>query len=278
MKATPRRPQGFTLVELMVAMVAGLIASYAVVAFALSSMKSNAEYVQSTKLTQSLRNTMDTVVRDLRRAGYDETAILRLAGGATNSNIGNSPFAPMCRTTGGSNTCITNSTAADCIIYAYDRNLNGSGLGTLQLANGEVRGLRRREVTPSGASGPVGVIEYAVSEGTTRPACNGATGVYTSYPPSKNSTSLWRPLTDSSSINVLAFTITETPNAASVIGSDPTAVRLRDFEVVLRARLVGDNGSSYNGMSASYSRGIRASVKIRSDCINSTISNCNASP
>ena len=269
MKATPRRPQGFTLVELMVALVAGLIASYAVVAFALSSMKSNAEYVQSTKLTQSLRNTMDIVVRDLRRAGYDDTAIIRLAGGSTNSNVGTSPFAPI---------KLDNSDATNgsCIIYAYDR--SGGTAGTLQLSNGEVRGLRRRVVTPTGASSSVGVIEYAVSEGTTRPACNGASAVYTSYPPSKNSTSLWRPLTDASSINVLNFTVTENPNSSTVIGTDPTAVRLRDFEVVIRARLVGDNGTSYNGMSSSYSRGVKASVKIRTDCINSTITNCNASP
>lgn len=277
MNATPRRSQGFTLVELMVAMVAGLVASYAVVAFAMSSMKSNAEYVQSTKLTQSLRNTMDVVVRDLRRAGYDETAIIRLAGGATNANVGVSPFAPICRTTGGSNTCITNGSVGDCVIYAYDRN-GGTG-GTLQLANGEVRGLRRKVVTQVGYSTTVGVIEYAVSEGAIRPTCGGASGVYTSYPPSKNTTTLWRPLTDSSLVNVTAFTVTENPNSSAAVGADPVAVRLRNFEVVITARLVGDNGTSYlNGVSGTYSRGVKASVKIRTDCVSSTISNCNASP
>ncbi len=43
----------------MVAMVAGMIVSAAVLMFFFSSMKSNGEYVQSTRLTQELRNTLD---------------------------------------------------------------------------------------------------------------------------------------------------------------------------------------------------------------------------
>ena len=41
MKSTQRN-LGFSLIELMVALVAGLIVSYAVIAFCMSSMKSNA--------------------------------------------------------------------------------------------------------------------------------------------------------------------------------------------------------------------------------------------
>ena len=58
------------LVELMVALVAGLIVSAAVTRFFISSMKSNGEYVQSTRLTQELRNILDLMSRDVRRAGY----------------------------------------------------------------------------------------------------------------------------------------------------------------------------------------------------------------
>lgn len=262
--------RGFTLIELMIALVAGLIVSYAVVAFTMASMKSNAEYVQSAKLTQTLRNTLDLVVRDLRRAGYDDAAVTRLAGGTDSTAVGTSPFSPLLLETG--NPTPTNGS---CIIYAYDR--PGGTAGTLQVANGEVRGLRRVQVTPTGATTSVGVIEYATSATTVKPTCGGATAVYTSYPPACNSTSLWCPLTDSATINIGEFTITEGPS--SVVGVNPIAVRIRTMRVAVTGRLVGDDSISYlNGVSTSYKRGLQATVKIRSDCVKSVVADCIASP
>ena len=80
---------GFTLVEMMVAIVAGMIVSLAVVAFMMSSMRSNGEYVQSTRLTQELRNTLDLIVRDVARAGYNDDALAYVSLPNT------SPFSPM---------------------------------------------------------------------------------------------------------------------------------------------------------------------------------------
>lgn len=259
------RRGGFSLIELMIALVAGLIVSYAVVAFAMSSIKSNGEYVQSTKLTQSLRNTLDIVVRDLRRAGYDDLAVARLAGGGTSPAVGASPLSPV---------LLDNSDATNqsCIIYGYDR---PSGTpGSVDVANGEVRGLRRRVVTPSNTGSQVGVIEYAVSSGTTRPTCADASATYTSYPPACNG--VWCPLTDASTINIQTFTIAQN---STQVGTDPNAVSIRNLQIALNGRLVGDNGTSYlNGVSTSFRRGLQATIKVRSDCVNIAISNCNASP
>jgi prepilin-type N-terminal cleavage/methylation domain-containing protein len=270
----PRRNHGFSLVELMVALVAGLIVSYAVVAFVLSSMKSNGEYVQSTKLTETLRNSLDLVVRDLRRAGYDDSAIARLAGGASSAAVGLSPFTPMLL-----DNTNTSPTSGACLIYAYDR--PGGTAGTLDVSNGEVRGIRRVVVTPTGASTSVGVIEYATSadlgSGAAKPTCAGASAVYTSYPPSCNATTHWCPLTDSATINIRSFGVAE--NSSTIVGSDPNAVRIRNFTVAMTARLVGDDATSYlNGVSTSYKRGVQAEVKVRSDCVNTTIANCSVSP
>lgn len=263
--------RGFTLIELMIALVAGLIVSYAVVAFTMASMKSNAEYVQSAKLTQTLRNTLDLVVRDLRRAGYDDAAVTRLAGGADSTAVGTSPFSPLLLENGS-----PTPTNGSCIIYAYDRPGLIAEAGKLQIGNGEVRGLRRVQVTPTGATASVGVIEYATSS-TIKPACGGATAVYTSYPPACNSTSLWCPLTDSATINIRQFTITE--GLSSVVGVNPNAVRIRNMRVAITGRLVGDDSTTYlNGVSTSYKRGLQANVKIRSDCVKSAILDCIASP
>ena len=261
--------RGFSLIELMVALVAGLIVSYAVVAFTMSSMKSNAEYVQSTKLTQSLRNTLDIVMRDLRRAGYDDNAIGRLSGGVASLAVGNSPFSPL---------LLDNSDATNgsCVIYAYDRpSAIAADAGKLNPDQGEVRGLRRRQVTPSNTGKQVGVIEYAVSAGTAKPTCGAASADYTTFPAQCNG--MWCPLTDASTINISTFAIAET--SATVIGTDPGAIRIRNFSLALDGRLVGDDGTSYlNGVSSSYKRGLAATIRVRSDCVNTTIVNCNSSP
>lgn len=268
MPSRSRSTLGFSLIELMIALAAGLVVSYAVVAFAMSSMKSNAEYVQATKLTGSLRNSLDLVVRDLRRAGYDDNALARLAGGISSPAVGASPLSPMLL----DNSSVTNGS---CILYAYDR--PGGTAGSVDVANGEVRGLRRRVVTPAGATSSVGVIEYAVSSGTTRPSCSGAAAVYTSYPASCNATSLWCPLTDANTINITSFAIAEL--SPTQIGTNPNAVRIRNFSVALTGRLVGDNGTSYlNGVSNSYQRGLAAAVKVRSDCLQAAYTSCNATP
>ncbi len=270
--------RGFTLIELMIALVAGLIVSYAVVAFTMASMKSNAEYVQSTKLTQTLRNTLDLVVRDLRRAGYDDAAVTRLAGGADSPAVGTSPFTAMLLDN--SNPSPTNGS---CIIYAYDRPAGTLGPGKLDIDTGEVRGLRRVQITPTGATAPVGVIEYATSAGS-KPTCGGATAVYTSYPPTCNSTSLWCPLTDSATINIQQFSISEPAPTSPIVGLNPSAIRIRNLEVAISARLVGDSGTlladgTYlTGVSTSYARGVQATVKVRSDCVKSTVANCILSP
>jgi prepilin-type N-terminal cleavage/methylation domain-containing protein len=259
--------RGFTLVELMVALVAGLIVSAAVLSFFLSSMKSNGEYVQSTRLTQELRNTLDLMTRDLRRAGYDDDG-LRFMGNANSSD-----FTPVCLTASGApTTCLGAGSEGDCILYAYDRTYaNGETtpqytLGNLDYANGELRGLRLRSYTINGVS--TGVVEYAVSSGTTAPACGGAGPAYSSSNtyPGCNSTSLWCPLSDPTRINITSLGLF---NRSRTIGANPGAVMARRFDIEIAGQLAGD---------ASVTRSVETSVKLRSDCLRTTIANCNAVP
>lgn len=58
-----RQSRGFSLVELMISLAIGLIVVSAVLAFTLSSLTANSEYVQSTRLSQELRNSMDFISR-----------------------------------------------------------------------------------------------------------------------------------------------------------------------------------------------------------------------
>jgi prepilin-type N-terminal cleavage/methylation domain-containing protein len=269
MKSNPTRLQGFSLVELMIAMVAGLIVSGAVVTFTLSSMKSNSDYVLSTRLTQELRNSMDLITRDLRRAGYDQDALKYLASGNS------SPFTRV-QLCNDSNTCSTPTTPAapiTCAIYAYDR-ANGTS-GTMDLSNGEVRGVRLVQRTVNGRS--VGVIEYAVSSGTTKPACDGGSPDYTTYPSTCNSTSLWCALSDPAKLDFVAYSDGTTTAAVpafivdngTTVGTSPNQVLMRDLTVTLTGRLAG---------TTDFTRQMSSDVRIRSDCYNATISNCDLAP
>lgn len=257
---SPNTARGFSLIELMIALVAGLVVSYAVVAFTMSSMKSNGEYVQSTQLTQELRNTLDLAARDLKRAGYDQNALAHMAAGTA------SPFSPM-RIVGA-------ATDSSCVIYGYDK-VGASGTeGSVTLGGGEVRGLRRVTATVAGRT--VGIVEFAASNATDgRPECDDDTAAsYANYPPTCTGT--WCPLSDPTRINVTRFRIT---NETQTAGTGGSQVRVRDLGIELRGRLAGDDGSSYlGGVSESYERTIQTSVKIRSECARTVITDCDASP
>ncbi len=64
-----RQANGFTLVELMIAMVLGLIVIGAVLALSLSMIRANSDTIAATRLTQELRATAATITSELQRAG-----------------------------------------------------------------------------------------------------------------------------------------------------------------------------------------------------------------
>ena len=120
----PRGARGFSLVELMVSMLAGLIVLGAAVVFSVTSMRAYSENILSSKLTQELRTSMNLVVRELRRAGHDSTSVTRVL--TTTSASSFDDFA----------------VDGDCITYEYDRQVGGDGPDAT-----EVRGFRLNEDT-----------------------------------------------------------------------------------------------------------------------------------
>lgn len=61
--------RGFTLIELMIAMVLGLIVIGAVLALSLSMIRANSGTIASTRLTQELRATAALIASELQRTG-----------------------------------------------------------------------------------------------------------------------------------------------------------------------------------------------------------------
>lgn len=251
--------RGFSLVELMVALAAGLIVSVALIAFLMSSFRSNSEYVQSTRLTQELRTSLDVVTHDLRRAGYDQNGMTKLANNVS------SKFARMLL--GDEITPATVPKTYRCVIYGYDRPDQGiagctSTAGVVDQCNGEVRGIRLGQARTFGNRN-VGVVEYAVSAGTTSPACNGAAPNYSSLPIVCDATSKWCALSDPTRLDISAFALTD--RRANVTAD----TQLRDIGVSITGRIAG---------STEYTRTVSSRVRIRSECFDSVIANCNAVP
>src|SRR5574343_746875 len=248
-----KHTRGLSLVELMIALAIGLIVVGAVLAFTLSSLTANSEYVQSTRLSQELRNSMDFVSRELRRAGYDQSQAAFVAASSVNAPVV-SRFSRIYILNAASTNDGDGVDDEGCVIYAYDR--AGGTNGTIDLANGEIRAIRRAIRTVDGSS--VGVVEVAESASGVTPSCTGASPDYSSYPASCSSAG-WCPLSDPRLVDITGFTfdisgyIVQAPTATS------TAVTIREIGIDLQGQL----RQSADG---AFTRGIRSTVKVRADC------------
>jgi type II secretory pathway component PulJ len=262
-----KRMGGFSLVEMMVALVAGMIVLGAVLAFTVSSVRANSGYVQSTRLMQELRNISGFITSELKRAGYDENA-MKYVGNPTSTEV--SVFAPM---------LIDETAGENCIIYAYDRQPGTPGV--IDLDNAEIRGIRRKTATVDGTT--VGVIEVAESAVGVTPACDGNQPDYSQYPVACNAGSGWCPLSDPKVIDITdpvggeAFNV-ETAGTAdesngvrtTILGSNFNALQQRELQITLI-------GALRNDMSAA--RTVRANVKVRADCLRPLVTtSCDVAP
>ena len=99
--------RGVSLVELMVALVAGMIVVGAVLALVLAIMKSDRQTVQVTRLNQELRATLSVVANDLRRARSVQDPL------STAVIVTGNPYRAVSTATSG------------CIVYAYDGAVDG---------------------------------------------------------------------------------------------------------------------------------------------------------
>ena len=120
---------GFSLIELMVAMVLGLIVIGAVIALVLSMMRANNQTIAATRLTQELRAVAALMASDLRRAGG---VVDPLTVATANNGNPNNPFAAITIPAAPNNTCIQ---------FGYSNPVGEEDLNfhTISLSGSEVR-------------------------------------------------------------------------------------------------------------------------------------------
>jgi Tfp pilus assembly protein PilW len=245
-----RKQRGFGLVEMMVSLVPGMVVTGAAVAFVVSSLSSNTDFVRSARFTQDLRGNMDFVTRELRRAGYDENAMKYIALSASNNAV--SPFASI--------KVVRGEADNSCVIYAYDTRTPASGgtggPGQLDVAAGEVHALRRMTRAVDGKL--VGVIEMAqTSAAAASLDCDADGPDYTAYPAACNAATGWCPLSDPRQLDITRFRIVDvslwTPPTASANGS-----KVRDLDLTMGGVLLDDQAVA---------REVQGSVRVRAECL-----------
>ena len=116
-----KKQTGFTLMEILIALLLGLIVVGGALSVYISTIKGSSDTVKSADLNHDLDSAMQIMINDIRRAGF-------WGGAVAGSNANNNPF-----TASTTKVQIFNHTDANgvthpsgCILYSYDANANGT--------------------------------------------------------------------------------------------------------------------------------------------------------
>jgi len=220
---------GFSLMEMMIAMTIGLIASGAMIALMSNSLGNTARIVKMNKLAEDLRTTAQMMSRDVRRSSYTANAVYC---------FGN----PECSTLGSVGTAgsvllpgdVTISDENDCLTFNMDRDHDGDA------TEDDAGGFRRVEVDG------VGQIETWI--GDSSPDCG-------------SSDANWAALTDADQINITGFTVNDDLSYNEVLladgdGNPVTSQRVRRILMVVQGELTNDD---------SITRTVETTIKVRNN-------------
>jgi type IV pilus assembly protein PilW len=235
-----KKQTGFTLIEILIALVLGLIVLSATVGIYITTVNGSRDTLNSVRLNHDLESAMLLMVNDIRRAGYWGLA-------RTGADSSTNPF-----TIGTAN---IQSPAASCILYTYD---GGSGVtgGVNHDSNGLVDADEHYGFQLTG-----GAIAMRLT-GTTTANCADA-----------NNT--WSTFTVTQSVNVTELTFTTAYKCLNVttavsyakscadataaeLASGSKAVESRQFNIVLTGQLAND---------ATVTKTLTGTVKVRNDRI-----------
>jgi prepilin-type N-terminal cleavage/methylation domain-containing protein len=227
--------KGFSLIEMMVAMVAALVVVGAVSVFTVATARSSSTNVRSMRLMQNLRNSMSLIEREIRRSGYNQKAL---------------SFAGQCVSTSG--TCPVGNfnelavVSANCLVVAYDNSANATA-GVVDA--GEFHGFRLE--TKNG----VGVIQASLS-GASAPDCSAAA----------NSTA-WLDVSDPTVVDVTGLTFTDVSDSGGCVQQKTTGmwIVVQDIRVQMSGRWVEAGGGQLTT-----TRGLDETVRVKNDFISTT--------
>lgn len=192
--------KGFTLIELMIALIISTILFIAIISIFVTNMSYYKKTFVTNKLNQQLIGILDVMSNDIRRAGYWQNA---------NSDIGtfqnNNPFQV-------SGADISVNGAQNCILFSYDHDINGS-LATINSGSDDERyGFKLNN----------GVIQGRTSTGGF--SCTATD---------------WENITDSHDINITALTFTLNTSTVTT-GPGTRGIAIRSVDITVSGQLTSD--------------------------------------
>lgn len=113
---TPTRQRGFTLIELMIASLLGLIVIATVTGVFISTYQANSQNLKVVRMDQEMRAAMTLMARDIRRSGTRELAWQTSLLGSQN------PFATNLHWT--ISRFDTSVPVNSCVLFAYDKDVD----------------------------------------------------------------------------------------------------------------------------------------------------------
>ncbi|WP_455203698.1 PilW family protein [Kaarinaea lacus] len=254
---------GFSLIELMIGLVIGMIVVAGVTNVYLSTVTSSSTTLKQSKLNQELTSLLSVMSNDIMRAGVWETNDYTAPETNPFSQIDVTALEVMDTMTSNAQVAANSSSGGECIVYAYDADLDNN------LDDTDIRGFR-------------------LNNGVVQMRYEGDTGVNTRHDSCNDNTNDdWRDVTDGRLIEVtsLNFALNNSRclnarepdgvnndgdadtdevdemdcyNAVPSNGSGDVTVETRQIEITIAGRLVTDN---------SVNATVSQSVRVRNDLV-----------
>lgn len=248
--ATPspsaRRSLGFTLPELLIAMVLGLVLISAVLSVYLTTLKSSGDNNEQAQLNHNLRASLDLILSDLKRAGGIAGAALPQTDDAFRTLYAGNPFMDSTSNLklwecNGANEC-------SCVTFSYDLDADndpynvGGGMNHFgfKLSDGKLS--LRKGPSIASAAGP-------------HPGC--------AY---DNATNQWEALTEDD-VTITQFAISYIDRSGNVIAA-PEAIRVPDGAVCTAGDLcIAERNLqvTISGTRDEFSLTVTGKVRVRND-------------
>jgi type IV pilus assembly protein PilW len=197
-----RHQAGFTLTELIIALVLNVILFTAITAICASNLSQYIKQSSTDLLTSQLQTALDLMANDIRRAGYWSSATNNI-GTDTNTN-------PFMSTSSGTDLSINGSN--NCILFTYDHNNTGS-LPSVSSSSDDDR------------------YGYMLKNGVLQTRPWGATF--------SCSATNWENVTDPSIITITSLTFTLTTQTVN-IGSGSTGISMRSIDISITGELTNN--------------------------------------
>ena len=141
-----KNQQGLTLIEMMIAMVVGLLLTAAVMTLFIANVRANSDSVAMIRLNQELRGVMTIISTEFKRAGYSADPTVDTFKNELNSSL-------------------------NCLRYSYDENNDGIQNANerfgFQFKENEIRWSRNNTNTDCSAASWESITEKSIANITT---------------------------------------------------------------------------------------------------------------